>query len=73
MSSAISAARAEAAATNPLELFFSPQKKRHLMIEEAAFYCAERRGFKPGHELEDWLTAERGINLACGQLGPNDG
>jgi hypothetical protein len=28
------------------------------MIAEAAYYLAERRGFEPGHELEDWLAAE---------------
>jgi hypothetical protein len=28
-------------------------------IAEAAYYRAERRGFVPGHALEDWLEAER--------------
>jgi hypothetical protein len=28
------------------------------MIAEAAYYRAQRRGFAPGHELEDWLQAE---------------
>jgi len=27
-------------------------------IAEAAYFQAERRGFAPGHELEDWLAAE---------------
>ena len=27
------------------------------MIAVAAYYRAERRGFAPGHELEDWLAA----------------
>ncbi len=31
------------------------------MIAEAAYYLAERRGFAPGFELEDWLAAEREI------------
>jgi hypothetical protein len=34
---------------------------RRAMIAEAAYYRAERRGFKPGHELEDWLAAEAEI------------
>jgi len=34
---------------------------RHAMIAEAAYYRAERRGFQPGHELEDWLVAESEI------------
>jgi len=28
------------------------------MIAEAAYYRAQRRGFEPGHALEDWLQAE---------------
>ena len=28
------------------------------LIEEAAYYKAEERGFAPGHELEDWIAAE---------------
>lgn len=31
---------------------------RQLMIAEAAYYCAEKRGFAQGHELADWLDAE---------------
>jgi hypothetical protein len=31
------------------------------MTAEAAYYLAERRGFEPGHELEDWLAAEAEI------------
>jgi hypothetical protein len=27
-------------------------------IAEAAYYRAERRGFQPGFEIEDWLAAE---------------
>ena len=32
--------------------------RRHAMIAEAAYYHAQRRGFAPGHELDDWLQAE---------------
>jgi len=28
------------------------------LIAVAAYYRAERRGFEPGSELEDWLNAE---------------
>jgi hypothetical protein len=31
---------------------------RQQQIAEAAYYLAERRGFAPGAELEDWLSAE---------------
>ena len=30
-------------------------------IAEAAYYRAERRGFQPGVEMEDWLAAESEI------------
>jgi hypothetical protein len=41
---------------------------REIMIAEAAYYIAERRGFEPGAELDDWLAAEAEIdrNLADG-------
>lgn len=28
-------------------------------IAELAYYKSESRGFEPGHELNDWLEAER--------------
>jgi len=28
-------------------------------IAELAYYKSENRGFEPGHEIEDWLAAER--------------
>ena len=31
------------------------------MIEEAAFYLAEQRGFTPGNEISDWLEAEASV------------
>lgn len=35
----------------------TPEELRQL-ISEAAYYRAKRRGFAPGHELEDWFQAE---------------
>lgn len=32
-----------------------------VMIAEAAYYKAEKRGFHPGHELRDWLEAKSEI------------
>jgi hypothetical protein len=37
-------------------------KPRHEMIAEAAYYLAEKRGFVPGQELEDWRDAESRID-----------
>lgn len=31
------------------------------MIAEAAYYKAQARGFAPGHDESDWLSAERDI------------
>jgi hypothetical protein len=33
-------------------------------ISAAAYYRAEARGFEPGHELEDWIEAEREVAAA---------
>ena len=38
------------------------------LIAMAAYFKAEARGFEPGHELEDWLAAER--ELAAANLSP---
>ena len=39
------------------------QPQRQLLIAEAAFFMAQARGFEPGHELDDWLAAERDVDL----------
>jgi hypothetical protein len=33
--------------------------ERQLLIEQAAYFRAERRGFAPGLDVADWLEAER--------------
>jgi hypothetical protein len=33
-------------------------RTREALIAELAYFRALRRGFEPGHELEDWLEAE---------------
>ena len=35
--------------------------ERWRRIAEAAYYRAERRGFCPGCEMDDWLAAEREV------------
>ena len=34
---------------------------RRLMVAEAAYYIAANRGFECGHDVEDWLLAEKQI------------
>lgn len=36
---------------------------RHAMIAEKAYLRAERRGFAPGREAEDWLAAEAEVDV----------
>lgn len=49
----------DAEAPNPI---FSNAAQRHALIEKAAYYRAEHRGFALGHELDDWLEAEREVD-----------
>ena len=37
-------------------------EERWRMVATAAYHRAERRGFSPGHEVEDWLAAEKEID-----------
>ncbi len=37
------------------------KEKLQKMIAERAYCKAEKRGFAPGHELDDWLEAEAEI------------
>lgn len=41
--------------------------RRHAIIAEAAYYRAERRGFAPGQELDDWLQAEAEVARGAGR------
>ena len=36
--------------------------ERREMIAIAAYFRAQKRGFEPGHELEDWFEAETEID-----------
>ena len=38
----------------------NPQE-RELLIAQAAYFRAEKRGFAPGGELQDWIEAEAEI------------
>jgi hypothetical protein len=49
------------------------------LIAEAAYYRAKKRGFTPGHEVEDWVQAEAevlrriGADEPPGRSTPPDG
>jgi hypothetical protein len=53
-----------------------PATDRYASIALAAYFRSQHRGFKPGHEMEDWLAAEaevdqrlRGETRASGASG----
>jgi hypothetical protein len=37
-------------------------EQRAALLAEAAYYRAQKRGFAPGHETEDWLAAETEVD-----------
>ncbi len=37
-------------------------QERYEMIQRHAYFLAEARNFEPGHELEDWIAAERFVD-----------
>jgi hypothetical protein len=41
-------------------------EERTLMIEEMAYYRAQKRGFSPGEHLQDWLEAESIVDSMLG-------
>jgi Protein of unknown function (DUF2934) len=45
------------------------QAERAKMIAEAAYYLAEKRGFKGGNELADWATAEKQVDAIIAKRG----
>ena len=42
-------------------------EERHQLIAKAAHFRAERGGFTPGSELQDWLEAEAEIEARHGR------
>jgi hypothetical protein len=51
----------KAVEATPFTQFVDP-RKRAALIAEAAYFRAEKRGFAPGHEKEDWLGAESEVD-----------
>jgi hypothetical protein len=39
-----------------------PAVDRYASIAQAAYFRSQHRGFKPGHEMEDWLAAEAEVD-----------
>ena len=58
MSRAAKILKEEPSFENPTENEIDPNEYQR-MVAEAAYYRAEKRGFEPGDEQEDWLEAEQ--------------
>jgi hypothetical protein len=56
--------RAEAVPV-PAERLEADSAERSSKVAMAAYFIAEKRGFAPGHELEDWLAAEAEIAVGA--------
>lgn len=50
------------AARRPPKAAPSVPPDRDSLVRMAAYLRAERRGFAPGYEIEDWLAAEAEVN-----------
>jgi len=48
---------------DPDEVKPHPPIDRRAWIAVTAYGMAERRGFEPGHELEDWIKAEKQVQF----------
>ncbi|MGA2397934.1 MAG: DUF2934 domain-containing protein [Steroidobacteraceae bacterium] len=59
--SASSSSRTTASQTAPTEAA-RPALDRYASIAQAAYFRSQHRGFKPGHEMEDWLAAEAEVD-----------
>jgi hypothetical protein len=46
---------------------------RYASIAQAAYFRSQHRGFKPGHEMEDWLAAEAEVDQRLRGEGRNSG
>lgn len=53
---------APVAVADPSVHMSGSQPDRDARIAEAAYFLAEKRGFCTGHELDDWLAAEREVD-----------
>ena len=61
MAKAKSARKSVTSSSNPGQIVSAEERQR--MIAEAAYFRAMERGFRGGNPMDDWLMAEREINL----------
>ena len=64
------ATRARTRHAQPVSSATLSAQDRLQMIESAAYFRAERRGFTPGRAIEDWLAAESEIDTLIAATAP---
>jgi hypothetical protein len=47
------------------------EEAKRLLIADIAYFAAERRGFSPGFELDDWLQAEQEVEASMEAPAPS--
>ena len=53
---------------NPAVLEKIDPRERYEMIAKMAYFRAERRGFEPGWETEDWFESEKIVDEMLGKI-----
>jgi hypothetical protein len=49
----------------------SDEEAKRRLIADIAYLAAERRGFSPGYELDDWLEAEQEVEASMEAPAPS--
>ena len=53
-----------------LDIKVDDAEAKRRLIAELAYFAAERRGFSPGYEIDDWLEAEQEVESSIEAIGP---
>lgn len=61
---AVAAKPRKATKSAPVAAGQRPAEDMNALIATTAYYLAAERNFMPGHELDDWLEAERRVRMA---------
>jgi Protein of unknown function (DUF2934) len=68
---AVQCNRMEACMNEPaINIKIDDDEAKRRLIAEVAYFAAERRGFTPGYELDDWLEAEQEVESSIEAIGP---
>ena len=53
-----------------IDIKIDDDEAKRRLIAEIAYFAAQRRGFTPGYELDDWLEAEQEVESSIEAIGP---